>query len=107
MAKITFISHDGAEQAVEIPTGWTVMQGAVQNGVDGIEGECGGSCACATCHCYVDDDFFDSLPAPTRTEEEMLECTSSERRPNSRLSCQIKVTPELDGLTLHLPETQS
>lgn len=107
MAKITFISHDGAEQVVDIPTGWTVMQGAVQNGVDGIEGECGGSCACATCHCYVDESFAGSLPAPTQTEEEMLECTSSERKPNSRLSCQIKVTPELDGLTLHLPETQS
>ncbi|NYZ17485.1 2Fe-2S iron-sulfur cluster binding domain-containing protein [Azospirillum sp. RWY-5-1] len=107
MAKVTFIEHDGAELVVDIPTGWTVMQGAVQNGVAGIEGECGGSCACATCHCYVDEAFLDGLPAPGETEDEMLGCTASERRANSRLSCQIRVTDALDGLVVRLPEAQS
>ena len=107
MAKITFIEPSGAEQIVDIPIGWTVMQGAVQNGIEGIEGECGGSCACATCHCYVEEEFLDALPAAGETEEAMLECTASERRSNSRLSCQIRVSEALDGLVLRLPEAQS
>lgn len=107
MANITFVAHGGGTTTIDIPAGWTVMQGAVQNGVDGIEGECGGSCACGTCHCYVDEAFANALPPPTETEDEMLDGTASERRPNSRLSCQIKVTPELEGLILRLPETQS
>ena len=107
MAKVTFIEHSGETLAVNIPTGWTVMQGAVQNGVEGIEAECGGSCACATCHCYVEEELLDRLSPPSETEEEMLDCTASERRPNSRLSCQIKVTDALDGLVVRLPETQS
>ncbi|PWC52476.1 2Fe-2S iron-sulfur cluster-binding protein [Azospirillum sp. TSO22-1] len=107
MAKITFIEHSGERLVVNIPVGWTVMQGAVQNGVEGIEAECGGSCACATCHCYVDEAFVDALPAPSETEEAMLECTAAERLPNSRLSCQLKVSEALDGLVLRLPEAQS
>lgn len=107
MAKITFIEHSGAQMVVDIPAGWTVMQGAVQNGVEGIEGECGGSCACATCHCYVDEAFAAALPPPNETEEAMLECTAAERRSNSRLSCQLRVSDALDGLVLRLPETQS
>ncbi|AWJ88207.1 (2Fe-2S)-binding protein (plasmid) [Azospirillum sp. TSH58] len=107
MAKVTFIEHDGLEQVVDIPTGWTLMQGAVQSGVAGIEGECGGSCACATCHCYVDEAHVDALPPPSETEEEMLDCTASERRSNSRLSCQIRVSDALDGIVIRLPEAQS
>ncbi|HYD68911.1 2Fe-2S iron-sulfur cluster-binding protein [Azospirillum sp.] len=107
MAKVTFIEHGGAAQTVDIPEGWTVMQGAVRNGVEGIEAECGGSCACATCHCYVEEEFLDRLAPPSQTEEEMLDSTASERLPNSRLSCQIKVTAALDGLVVRLPEAQS
>lgn len=107
MAKVTFIEHDGLEQVVEIPAGWTLMQGAVQHGVAGIEGECGGSCACATCHCYVDEAYIDALPPPSETEDQMLDCAASERRPNSRLSCQIKMSDALDGIVLRLPEAQS
>lgn len=107
MVKVTYIEDGGATHAVEIPEGWTAMQGAMRNGVDGIEAECGGSCACATCHCYVDEAFLDRLPPPGATEDAMLDNTAAERLPNSRLSCQIKLTPELDGLILRLPETQS
>lgn len=107
MAKVTFIEHDGLEQVVEIPAGWTLMQGAVQHGVAGIEGECGGSCACATCHCYVDEAYLDALPPLGETEDEMLDCAASERRSNSRLSCQIKMSDSLDGIVVRLPEAQS
>lgn len=107
MAKVTFIEHDGLEQVVEIPAGWTLMQGAVQHGVAGIEGECGGSCACATCHCYVDEAYLDALPPLGETEDQMLDCAASERRSNSRLSCQIKMSDGLDGIVVRLPETQS
>lgn len=107
MAKVTFIEHHGLEQVVEIPAGWTLMQGAVQHGVAGIEGECGGSCACATCHCYVDEAYLDALPPLGETEDEMLDCAASERRSNSRLSCQIKMSDALDGIVVRLPEAQS
>ena len=106
MPKVTYIEHDGKQTDVELNEGWTLMQGATLNGVDGIEGECG-SCACATCHCYVDEAFLDKIPAMAENEDEMLDCTVSERKPNSRLSCQIKMTPELDGIVVHLPEAQS
>ncbi len=89
-----------------MPNGWSLMQGATANGIDGILGECGGSCACATCHCYVDEDYLADLPAASVGELDMLENVAAERRPNSRLACQIKVSPALDGLVLHLPETQ-
>jgi len=90
----------------DLPVGWSLMQGATLNGVDGIEGECGGSCGCATCHVYVDDGFLDKLASIAESEEEMLECTASERQANSRLGCQIKVDDALDGIVVRLPETQ-
>ncbi len=83
------------------------MQGATFNDIDGIEGECGGSCACATCHVYVDERYLGLLPEMEENEDEMLECTECERKPNSRLGCQIKVTPEMDGIVVRMPEAQS
>ncbi|MBP8285384.1 MAG: 2Fe-2S iron-sulfur cluster binding domain-containing protein [Rhodoferax sp.] len=82
------------------------MQGATANGIDGILGECGGSCACATCHCYIQEDRLAELPAASEGELGMLENVASERRPNSRLACQIKASAALDGLIVYLPATQ-
>ncbi len=107
MPKVTYIEHDGTEHSVELPAGWTLMQGATLNGIDGIVGECGGSCGCATCHVYVDEAFLDKLDPPSETEEEMLECTVSPREANSRLSCQIKAMPEIDGIIVRMPEEQT
>lgn len=106
MPKITYIEFDGTEHNVELPAGWTLMQGATLNGIDGIEGECGGSCGCATCHVYVDPAFAGLLDPVSETEDEMLECTASPREENSRLGCQIKVTPAIDGIVVRLPEAQ-
>lgn len=107
MVKIVYVTHDGDTTELDVPEGWSVMQAAVSNGVDGIEAECGGSCCCATCHCYVDDGFADVLAAPTAQEEGMLGETVAERRANSRLACQIKVSPAMDGMVVRLPEAQS
>lgn len=107
MPKVTYIEFDGTQTDVELQEGWTLMQGATLNGLAGIEGECGGSCACATCHCYIEEDFLDKLPEMAENEDEMLDCTESERKSNSRLSCQIKMSAELDGITIRLPESQS
>ena len=82
------------------------MEGAVQNGVDGIVAECGGSCLCATCHVFVDEKFLALLDPIDEAQEAMLDLTAVDRQPNSRLSCQIKVRPELDGLIVRMPETQ-
>ena len=107
MPKVTYVEHDGIAVEIDLQEGWTLMQGATLNGIEGIEGECGGSCSCATCHCYVDETKLDLLPPMSEAEDEMLECTVSERRPNSRLGCQIKMTDALDGLVVNLPEAQS
>lgn len=107
MVTILYKSPDGEVSEIDVPEGWSVMQAAVSNGVDGIEAECGGSCCCATCHCYVDEAFADRLPAPTDQEEGMLGEVVAECRATSRLSCQIKVTPEMDGMLVTLPEAQS
>lgn len=107
MPKVVYIEHDGTQHEIELDTGWTLMQGATLNGIDGIEGECGGSCACATCHVYVDEAYVDKLEPASEMEDEMLECTVCERKSNSRLSCQIKASPELDGIIVRLPEAQS
>lgn len=107
MPKVIYIEHDGKQTEVELTEGWTLMQGATLNGVAGIEGECGGSCACATCHCYVDEAFLPKLAAPAENEDEMLDCTVAERKSNSRLACQIKMTADLDGIVVRLPEAQS
>jgi ferredoxin, 2Fe-2S len=105
MPKITFIQPDGTEQAVEGQLGMTVMETAKKNLVDGIEAECGGACACATCHVYVDEAWREKVGGPSEMEEDMLDF-AFDVRPTSRLSCQIKVTDALDGLVVHVPEKQ-
>lgn len=107
MSKVVYIEHDGSEHEIDLADGWTLMQGATLNGIEGIEGECGGSCSCATCHVYVDEGFIDKLDPMEEMENEMLETTVCERKTNSRLSCQIKMSPELDGIIVRLPEAQS
>ena len=106
MAKITYIEHNGKSHVVEVANGLSVMEGAVQNDIPGIDADCGGSCACATCHVYVDEKWFDKLKKKDDTEQDMLDLAY---QPNkfSRLSCQITVTDELDGLTVTTPEKQS
>jgi 2Fe-2S ferredoxin len=106
MPKITLVQHDGATIQLDVPLASSIMQAAVSAGVSGIVGECGGSAMCATCHVYVDEASVDKLPPMLSTESEMLECTTCERLPNSRLSCQVKMTEELAGMTLRLPEMQ-
>jgi 2Fe-2S ferredoxin len=106
MANITYIEASGQSTTIALADGWSLMQGATANGIDGILGECGGSCACATCHCYVDEARLGDLAPPGETELAMLENTAAPRRPNSRLACQLKASPALDGLVVHLPETQ-
>ena len=103
MANITFIEASGQSTSVNLPDGWSLMQGATANGVDGILGECGGSCACATCHCYVAEDFLAKVLPASDTELAMLDNVASERRPNSRLACQIILSEQLDALTVRIP----
>lgn len=105
MAKITFVQPDGTSQVVEAEPGITVMEAAKLNDIEGIEAECGGACACATCHVYVDTDWVEKTGAPETLEEDMLDF-AFDVRPESRLSCQIKVTPELDGLIVRVPAKQ-
>ncbi len=105
MAKVTYIEHDGTAHEVEGETGLTVMEIAVKNGVPGIDADCGGACACATCHVFVDEAFTGKTGTPSSMEESMLDF-ASERAENSRLSCQIKLSDELDGLTVRLPAFQ-
>lgn len=105
MAKITYIAFDGTRYEVEAENGSTVMENAIKNAVPGIEAECGGACACATCHVYVDENWSDKTGSPEAMEEDMLDF-AFDVRPTSRLSCQIKVTDELDGLVVNLPEQQ-
>lgn len=105
MANITFIAADGTRYEVEAETGSTVMENGIRNGVPGIEAECGGACACATCHVYVDEAFKEIVGEPDPMEEDMLDF-AFEVRPTSRLSCQIRVADELDGLTVTVPERQ-
>lgn len=105
MAKVHFVAPDGARKTLSIPDGWTVMAGAVSEGLDGILGDCGGAMSCATCHVYVDPAWTGALPPPTETELAMLEM-AIDLREESRLSCQINIQPELDGLVLGLPARQ-
>jgi 2Fe-2S ferredoxin len=106
MANITYIDPDGTTRTVEGELGSTVMETAIKNNVPGIEAECGGACACATCHVYVDDAWRETVGGPSPMEEDMLDF-GYDVKPNSRLSCQIKVTAELDGLILRIPERQA
>ena len=105
MPKVTYIEHNGAEHALEVKAGLTVMEGAVKKNVPGIDADCGGACACATCHVYVDDAWLELTGKPSAMEESMLDF-AEDVRPNSRLSCQIKVTDALDGLVVRMPESQ-
>ena len=105
MPKVICIEHSGTRHEVEVPVGHSVMRGAVDNGVPGIDADCGGECACATCHVYVDDAWKGRVGAASEQEASMLGFVDSVKD-TSRLSCQIKVTPELDGLVVHLPESQ-
>jgi len=105
MPVVTYICHDGAINEIEVASGTSVMQGAVDNMIDGIVAECGGSCSCATCHCYIDEAWLDKVPPASEMEKDMLECVL-EPEDNSRLSCQITVTDELDGLVVKLPASQ-
>jgi ferredoxin, 2Fe-2S len=105
MAKITFTQPDGTQQVVAADTGMTVMEAARRDLVPGIEAECGGACACATCHVYIDDAWRETVGPPSEMEEDMLDF-AFEVRPSSRLSCQIKVTDALDGLIVSVPEKQ-
>jgi 2Fe-2S ferredoxin len=106
MPSITYVHPDGSREVLEVPVGTSVMRGAILNSVDGIVAECGGEMMCATCHVYVDEPYRDRMPAQSDDEKAMLEFTASERKPNSRLSCQLVVTPEMDGLVVYLPESQ-
>ncbi len=106
MAKITYLAHDGSKFEVDAENGSTVMENAIKNAVPGIEAECGGACACATCHVYVDDAWAEKTGAPEAMEEDMLDF-AYDVQPTSRLSCQIKVTDELDGLVVRVPERQA
>lgn len=105
MVQLTFIQPDGASQTVEVEPGVTVMEAAKLNDVPGIDAECGGACACATCHVYVDPEWVDKTGKPEAIEEDMLDF-AFDVRPESRLSCQIKVTSALDGLTVRVPAKQ-
>ncbi len=106
MPSVTYIQPDGTPRTVEVPNATSAMMGAIRNGVKGIEAECGGACSCATCHVYVDAAWAGRLPPPDGEELEMLEGVVAERRPESRLSCQITVTESLAGLVLVLPDRQ-
>jgi 2Fe-2S ferredoxin len=106
MSTVTYIEPSGNAVQLTAPDGWTAMQVAVSNGVDGIEAECGGSCSCATCHCYVEAGG-ENLPSPSETELAMLEHVAAERRDNSRLCCQIKLDASTEGLTIRMPACQS
>ena len=105
MPQITFIDAQGTARTVEAANGATVMETAIRNDVPGIVAECGGACACATCHVYVDEAWVGAVGGASQMEQDMLDF-ASDVRPNSRLSCQIKVSPELDGLVVHTPERQ-
>ncbi|MFA5580917.1 MAG: 2Fe-2S iron-sulfur cluster-binding protein [Paracoccaceae bacterium] len=106
MARITYIEHDGTVHEIDVPTGLTVMEGARDNGVPGIEADCGGACACSTCHVYVAEDWVDRLPAKDPMEDDMLDFAYEPDPVRSRLTCQLKVTDALDGLVVNLPLKQ-
>jgi 2Fe-2S ferredoxin len=105
MANITYIESNGTEHTVDVKAGLSVMEGAVKNNVPGIDADCGGACACATCHVYVDEAWVEKAGTMSAMEESMLDFAEGVE-PNSRLSCQIKVSDALDGLIVRMPENQ-
>ena len=106
VAKITYIEHGGVEHVVEVANGLTVMEGARDNNIPGIEADCGGACACSTCHVYVDPAWVGKLPAKDDMEEDMLDFAYQPDAERSRLTCQLKVTDDLNGLIVQMPEKQ-
>lgn len=106
MAKITYIEHSGKKHVVDVSVGLTVMEGARDNGIPGIEADCGGACACSTCHVFVDPAWVGKLPVKDAMEEDMLDFAYEPDLTRSRLTCQIKVTEALDGLIVQMPEKQ-
>lgn len=105
MAKITYVEHNGTEHAIDVKNGLSVMEGAVKNNIPGIDADCGGACACATCHVYVDEAWLSKTGDRSAMEESMLDFAEGVE-PNSRLACQIKVSDDLDGLRVTMPESQ-
>lgn len=105
MPKIIFITNDATRHEVEVENGYSVMEAAINNDIDGIVAECGGACACATCHSYVDEAWLDKMPPMDDMEDSMLDA-AYERKNNSRLTCQIEVSEELDGLVIHVGDNE-
>ena len=105
MARVTYVEHGGMRRTVDVADGLSVMEGALRHRIPGIDGDCGGACACATCHVYVEPECSSRLAPPTALEEGMLKLALNPDA-RSRLACQIKLTPELDGLTVQTPESQ-
>ena len=105
MARVTYIEHSGQKHEIEVANGLTVMEGAVQNDIPGIDADCGGGMACATCHVYINDDWFSKLPEKENGEDDMLD-QAYQPNSSSRLSCQIIISEDLNGLVVHLPEKQ-
>ncbi len=106
MVKITYVEFNGTEHVVDVAAGLTVMEGARDNGIKGIEADCGGACACSTCHVYVDEAWVDRLPARDAMEEDMLDFAWQPDARRSRLTCQLKVSAALEGLVVRMPERQ-
>jgi 2Fe-2S ferredoxin len=100
MPKITYIEHNGKEHQIEMPIGYSIMEGAIKNSIPGIDADCGGSCACATCHVYVDENFLNKIP------KDMIDFVQDADK-SSRLSCQIIITNDLDGIVVRMPKKQS
>lgn len=105
MPKVTYISPNGERHDVDVDNGYSIMEGAINNNVDGIVAECGGACACATCHSYIDEAWVSRLPAMDDMEDSMLDA-AFERKDNSRLTCQIEMSDELDGIIVHVADNE-
>ena len=106
MAKITYIEHNGKSHQIDVPNQLTIMEGAIQNDIPGIDADCGGACACATCHVYLEEEWFNKLPEMDKAEQDMLD-VAFEPKKFSRLGCQITVTEELDGMVVKMPSKQA
>ena len=106
MPKVTYIEHNGTAHTVDVEKGLSIMEGAIQNGVPGIDADCGGACACATCHVYVEEKWLDKLPKAEDADVDMIDM-AHEPKKNRRLSCQLIVSDELEGLTIKTPDKQS
>ncbi len=106
MPRIIYIEANGTRHEVDVPVGLTVMEGARDNNIPGIDADCGGACACSTCHAYIDPEWVDRLPPKEAMEEDMLDFAWQPDEARSRLTCQLKVTEDVDGLIVHLPEKQ-